>query len=362
MEVCAKTYKWLLPAGWIYGFVVSVRNRLYDFGIMKSRSFPIPVISVGNVAVGGTGKTPHVEYILELLRTSHYPAVLSRGYKRRSKGFVLASKSSTAADIGDEPLQIKTKFPDVLVAVDADRCHGIDLLMVHRTSRHTDVIVLDDAFQHRRVRPGLNIVLVEYGRTRGDHMLPAGRLREPMSGLDRADMVVVTKCPPTLTQADIEATAAHIRLRRGQPLYFSTMEYQQLEPLFCGDERTLESISQYHVLLVTGIAQPTPLLNELKRHTPHVKHLSFGDHHEFSAGDIRRICADFEALPQPRMVVTTEKDAARLTHTAGLTQEVRQNLFLLPIRVRILNNARHAFDNDILHFCNSPIDKEKKEN
>ncbi len=174
-------HKSLLPVSWLYGIVVSVRNRLFDLGILKSRRFDLPVISIGNLAVGGTGKTPHVEYLIRLLKEDYGIAVLSRGYKRRTHGFVIATLTSTASDIGDEPMQVKSKFPSVTVAVDEDRCDGIEKLTSGQNARQVEVVLLDDAFQHRYVKPGLSILLIEYDRLEGDKMLPAGRLREPMS-------------------------------------------------------------------------------------------------------------------------------------------------------------------------------------
>lgn len=189
----------LLPLSWIYGAAVRLRNTLFEVGILKSRAFDIPMISVGNITIGGTGKTPHVEYLVRLLKDRFNVAVLSRGYKRKSRGFVLAGADSTVRDIGDEPYQMKTKFPGITVAVDKDRCHGVDRLTDDNTAEDIDVILLDDAFQHRYVKPGINILLVDYHRLIiYDKLLPAGRLREPLSGKNRADIVIVTKCPKGL--------------------------------------------------------------------------------------------------------------------------------------------------------------------
>ncbi len=196
-----KIYHSLLPLSWIYGLAVRIRNLLFDIGVLKSRAFATPVIAVGNITVGGTGKTPHVEYIVSLLKDEFNVAVLSRGYKRKSKGYVLADKNCTSAAIGDEPYQMYSKFPDILVAVDKNRCHGIDTLCAEKPD--TDVVVLDDAFQHRYVRPGINILLVDYNRMIvHDKLLPAGRLREPQSGKKRADIVIVTNCPADLLPRD----------------------------------------------------------------------------------------------------------------------------------------------------------------
>ena len=194
-----KIYKWLMPLSWLYGLVVRLRNQLFEFGILKSRNFDTPIISVGNITVGGSGKTPHVEYLINLLKDNMKVAVLSRGYKRKSSGYVLADKESTMRDIGDEPYQMKTKFKNIYVAVDKNRCNGIDHILKDKETKDTDVILLDDAYQHRYVKPGINILLTDYHRLIiHDKLLPAGRLREPQSGKKRADIVIITKCPKDL--------------------------------------------------------------------------------------------------------------------------------------------------------------------
>ena len=328
-----------------------MRNMLFDKGVLRSQSFNIPVIAVGNLAVGGTGKTPHVEHLIRLLRDNWCIAVLSRGYKRRTKGFVLAEPASTAADIGDEPRQLKSKFGNLIVAVDADRCHGIRKLMKDSRTRATQAIILDDAFQHRYVKPGLSIVLIEYGRLQGDYMLPAGRLREPMSGLHRADIIVVTKCPDNLSEEEKGIARDVIRQHAEKPVFFSRMVYQDLEPVFCGDSRLLDSVdASTNVLIVSGIAHPQPLVTEVCRRTTLVKHLAYADHHDFSAADIQRINSAFAALPTPRLLITTEKDAARLTSIKGLSDEVRQATWQLPICVDI--DDQEGFDKLITDYLN----------
>ena len=328
-----------------------MRNMLFDKGVLRSQSFNIPVIAVGNLAVGGTGKTPHVEHLIRLLRDNWCIAVLSRGHKRRTKGFVLAEPASTAADIGDEPRQLKSKFGNLIVAVDADRCHGIRKLMKDSRTRATQAIILDDAFQHRYVKPGLSIVLIEYGRLQGDYMLPAGRLREPMSGLRRADIIVVTKCPDNLSEEEKGIGRDVIRQHAEKPVFFSRMVYQDLEPVFCGDSRLLDSVdASTNVLIVSGIAHPQPLVTEVCRRTTLVKHLAYADHHDFSAADIQRINSAFAALPTPRLLITTEKDAARLTSIKGLSDEVRQATWQLPICVDI--DDQEGFDKLITDYLN----------
>lgn len=346
------TNAWLIPFSWLYGAGVWMRNTLFDKGVLRSQSFNIPVIAVGNLAVGGTGKTPHVEHLVRLLRDNWRIAILSRGYKRRTKGFVLASTTSTAADIGDEPRQLKSKFGNITIAVDADRCHGIRKLMKDSRTRATQVIILDDAFQHRYVKPGLSIVLIEYGRLYGDMLLPAGRLREPMSNLRRADIIVVTKCPDILSEEEKASARDKIKRYAEKPVFFSRMVYQDLEPVFCGDSRPLDSISAHtNVLLVTGIAHAEPLADEIRKHTTEIRHLAYGDHHDFSATDISNINTAFAALPTPRMLITTEKDASRLSSIKGLTDEVRQAAWQLPIHTDITNQDQ--FDQMVTNYLNT---------
>jgi tetraacyldisaccharide 4'-kinase len=194
-----KINEWLLPLSWIYGLVVTIRNWMFDIGILKSRAYKVPVISVGNITVGGAGKTPHVEHLVRMLQDKIKVAVLSRGYKRKSKGYQLADGDTSVSDIGDEPYQMMQKFPNIFVAVDKKRRRGIERLTTDEASRNVDVVLLDDAYQHRYVKPGINILLVDYHRLIiYDKMLPAGRLREPMKGKRRADIVIITKCPKDL--------------------------------------------------------------------------------------------------------------------------------------------------------------------
>lgn len=353
-----KIHKSLLPLGWLYGLVVSARNRLFDMGVLHSQTFDMPTISVGNLAVGGTGKTPHVEYLLRLLKDTYHVAVLSRGYKRRTKGFVLASDTSTANDIGDEPAQIKHKFPAVTVAVDANRCEGIQQLT---RQTPTQVVVLDDAFQHRYVCPGLSILLVEHERMYGDRMLPAGRLREPMSGMRRADIIVVSKCPEGMTEDDFEKAAARLPLSGHQQLFFSRMEYQMLVPLFGKEARPLDTLdTDTHVLLLTGIANPAPMHAEIARHTRHITSLTYGDHHAFTPSDINAIRQAFAALPSPAIIITTEKDAARLSAIQGLDDKVRKAIYQLPIQVKFLRNGEEAFNQMVMDYVTRHSGKETK--
>ena len=328
-----KINEWMLPLSWLYGLGVRLRNQLFELGILKSRSFDIPVISVGNITVGGSGKTPHVEYLIRLLKSNSKVAVLSRGYKRKSKGFVLADKDTRMRDIGDEPYQMKTKFPDIHVAVDKSRCHGIDMLTSGEATKDTDVILLDDAFQHRYVKPGINILLVDYHRLIiYDKLLPAGRLREPQKGKSRADIVIITKCPKDLKPMEYRVIIKAMDLYPYQQLYFTSLEYDDLNPVFSGSKRPLGSIGKAENILSSNITQMT-----------------FPDHHQFTAKDIERINATFDAMPSPKMIITTEKDNARLSGMDGLSEDVRRNIYTLPIRVKFIL-GQEEFNNKIIGY------------
>ncbi len=363
-----KINKWLLPLSWVYGLGVKLRNTLFDIGVLKSRTFQIPVIAVGNITVGGSGKTPHVEYLANLLRKDFHVAVLSRGYKRKSKGFIRATEKTTMPEIGDEPFQMKQKFPDVTVAVDKKRCHGIELLT--EKDNRLDAVLLDDAFQHRYVKPGINILLVDYHRLIiYDQLLPAGRLREPLNGKDRADIVIVTKCPKDLKPMEYRVITKAMNLYPYQHLYFTTLEYDQLRPVFNknGGLHSLEDLSDQHVLLLTGIASPEQLEHDLSPIAPHLTPLTFSDHHQFKSKDIQLINDRFAALPSPKVIVTTEKDAARLLTAEGLSDEVRANLYVLPVRIAFMQDQQESFNLQIIGYVrknsrNSILAKGKDDN
>ena len=362
-----KINEWLTPLSWCYGLGVSIRNLLFDMGLRKSRSFKTPVITVGNITVGGTGKTPHVEYLVRLLQDELHVAVLSRGYKRRSKGFLVADEHTTTYDVGDEPFQMKKKFPGVTVAVDRQRVHGI-LQLTNGDNRKSDVdvVVLDDAFQHRQVKPGINILLVDYHRLiTYDRLLPAGRLREPLAAKNRADIVIVTKCPKDLKPMEYRVVTKALNLFPYQQLYFSTLEYDGLKglypeakaaPAITMSQHTQQStpasssLASTNVLLLAGIASPRQMIEDLTPLAKSLTPLTFSDHHDFSARDVRRINTAFEALPKPRLIITTEKDGARLTCIEGLSDEVRRHLYVLPIHIRFLLDQQKDFDNGILEY------------
>ena len=345
--------EWLIPLSWLYGIGVGFRNQLFNIGLLKQHDYDIPIISVGNITVGGAGKTPHVEYLIRLLKDKVKVAVLSRGYKRKTHGYVLANDSSTVTDIGDEPYQIKQKYQDVHIAVDKKRVDGIAHITGDAETNDTDVILLDDAFQHRYVKPGINILLVDYHRLIiYDKLLPAGRLREPQSGKNRADIVIITKCPKDLKPMEFRVLTKAMNLYPYQSLYFTTIEYESLTPLFAKEKSTIEkeALEDKHVMLITGIASPKQIIIDLKPHVKEMTTLAFSDHHQFKSKDIMKINETFNAIKGEKIIVTTEKDATRLEQLEGLCEEVKQNLYVLPIKVKFMINQEEEFNDKIIDY------------
>lgn len=349
-----KIHKWLYPASWIYGAGVWLRNKLFDWGYYQEKSFNLPVICVGNITVGGTGKTPHTEYLIKLLQKQGQVAVLSRGYKRKSKGFVLAKPDTPVFTIGDEPYQMKQKYPAIHMAVDSDRCHGIEQLCRKNVTPQPDVILLDDAYQHRYVKAGLNILLVDYHRMiTDDTLLPAGRMREHESGKYRAHIVIVTKCPGNLTPWDYRDLTNRLDLQAFQQLYFTTLRYGKLRPLFNGGkEYPMQNIhSAVHILLLTGIASPKQLERDLSTVNQNIHPMAFGDHHNFSPTDMTEISQRFHQLPEgKRMIITTEKDAVRLMAHPHLPEAIKPYLYVLPIEVAFLQGQQDSFNQNIMDY------------
>ena len=343
----------LAPLTFIYRMATGVRNKLFDWRILTSEEFDIPVISVGNITVGGTGKTPHTEYLIRLLKEQYKTALLSRGYKRKAKGFQLATSQSTARQIGDEPYQVKKKFPDIHVAVDADRRHGIHKLCKENASKDVEVVLLDDAFQHRYVTPGVNIVLMDYSRpVHEDSLLPTGTLREPSSSLHRAHVIIVTKCPKDIKPIDFRIVTKHLGLRPYQRLYFTTFKYGDLSVFNAPHQkRALTTLSEdTHIVLLTGIASAAPLVKTLHEYTEHITHLEYGDHHNFTRSELHHIATTFTKTKAPdKILITTEKDAARLT-SYPLDEVVSSNLYVLPIEVEFLQGQQEQFNKYILDY------------
>jgi tetraacyldisaccharide 4'-kinase len=296
----------LLPFSLIYGAAVALRNAAYNTGLFRSHKFDIPVISIGNLAVGGAGKSPIAEYLIRLLKNRYKVAVLSRGYGRKTTGFIKLDVNTPVNDSGDEPLQFKHKFPAVTVAVCERRAQGIEQLKTFN-----DVIILDDAYQHRSVKAGLNLLLFDYNNIfNPQFLLPAGDLREPLSGRSRADILIITKTPSVFFEVDQETAIKRIRPYPHQELFFSYLEYGDLTSLDGKHTIPLSEIRETGIILLTGIANPVTLLNELKHHTSDIIHYNYPDHHNFSRKNIIKIAS--VAAVKKKLIITTEKDAQRL--------------------------------------------------
>ena len=344
----------LYPFSLFYGVVMGLRNQLYDQRYFKASNFSIPVINIGNLTVGGTGKTPHVEYVLSLLRNKKV-ATLSRGYKRATKGFVLADQNASAATLGDEPFQYYQDFPGVRVAVSENRAVGIKRLLEHQPD--LEVIVLDDAFQHRSIVPSLNILLTDYYRLfYKDLVLPAGRLREFPIGAGRADIIVVTKCPGKVgasQQATIKQ-AINKAANKKLPVFFTKYEYGN--PISCGPNKPVTT----KILLVTAIANPQPLEKYLNEQGFTILHqYQFADHYSYTANDVKKIYSDWQryARNQEVVIFTTRKDATKLWQPEFISIWQQAPLFIIPVKVTFLENQA-GFDSLIL---NHVADRSKPE-
>jgi len=302
--------KILYPFSFLYGEIIAIRNIFYNKGILKSTSFSIPIVVVGNLTVGGTGKTPLVEYLVRLLQNSNKIAILSRGYKRNSKGFIIAGEKSNANKIGDEPFQYYKKFKNIIVAVDADRVNGIKQLS--NLVNKPDIVLLDDAFQHRKVEAGINILLTSYKDLYvDDKMLPTGNLREKIKGAGRAQLVVVTKCPPQLSESEQFKITKKLNIENHQTVFFSFIKYSTT---IIGKEKLIEihDLSEYKIILVTGIANTDPLVNFLNEKQLDYQHLKFADHYHFSESDKQKIETTFNNIESDKKIIlTTEKDYVR---------------------------------------------------
>lgn len=330
--------KILFPFSWLYAGIIYLRNKFYDWGWFFSKDYDFPVICVGNLSVGGTGKTPMIEYLIRFLKEDYKIATLSRGYKRKTSGYHLLSGKETDEEVGDEPLQFKTKFPDIQVAVDANRQNGIAQLRQNKPQ--PQVILLDDAFQHRKVNPNLSILLTSYDHIYPkDMMLPAGNLREPKSGAERADVIVVTKCPKDLSVKRRKEIEQKIDPQKEQTVYFSYIDYANF--VTNGKEQfALDKLENFS--LVTGIAKPQPLVDFLRTKTHNFQHYKFLDHHNFSVKEV-------EKLSSERLVLTTEKDFMRLKDKLPLDR-----LYYLPIQHKFLFDEE-GFEKIVLKHLHSKL-------
>ncbi len=345
----------LLPLSFIYGSIIAIRNKLFDYGILKTHEFRIPIISIGNITVGGTGKTPHVEFLVDLLKEQFKIAVLSRGYKRKSKGFVLADENATCGKIGDEPKQIKKKFPAVNVAVMADRVKGINKLC--NLFPDLEILLLDDAFQHRHVKPGLSILLINYNMPLGeDHLLPYGNLRENPIQRKRANIIIVTKTPKNLKPIDQRIIYKKLNIYPYQNLYFTTIEYGALKPVFNtkqGNIKLTESSPKQfeHIIIVSGIANTQLLTEYLKEFAEKTSHLKYPDHYNFKAKDLKKITDTYtNSNSKNKIIITTEKDAMRLCELRLENKDLINHLYYLPMKVKFLHDEKENFSNLIVDY------------
>jgi tetraacyldisaccharide 4'-kinase len=336
-----KYLRWLLlPFSLLYGLVVIIRNWLYDGGLLKSRQFGIPVICVGNLDVGGAGKSPMTEYLIGLFKDHYQLATLSRGYGRATKGYLTATATATAIEVGDEPAQFKHKFPDVTVAVCESRAEGIQ----HLQKGHK-LIILDDAYQHRAVKASFNILLFDHGRLSDPHLLlPAGNLREPFSGRWRADILVVSKCPAELSADGRTAIAERLEPLPWQNVFFTTIDYKPLRDMQ-GKAADIQPDGDTTVFLLTGIANPSPLLVHIRSYTAHIIHHNYPDHHRFSLKNITKLADEFEACPsQKKLIITTEKDEQRLLEHELTPVVSKLPILVAPIGTRFLSDGQPEFD------------------
>ncbi|WP_207494134.1 tetraacyldisaccharide 4'-kinase [Aridibaculum aurantiacum] len=335
----------LFPFSLLYGLVIVIRNFLFDKNILKSTRFNMPIINVGNLAVGGTGKSPMVEYLLRLLQNEFKVATLSRGYKRKTKGYVLAHAGTTALEIGDEPMQFHEKFPGVAVAVGEERIVAIPQLLHDKPG--TQVIILDDAFQHRSITAGLNIMLTDYNNlfTR-DMFLPTGDLRDQRSSYKRADVIVVTKCPQDLSIEERNSLVKEINPLKHQKVFFTTIAYDIPYHIITKEQRSIKAEDE--ILLVCGIANPKPLKQYLVTHAHTYYEQTYGDHHIFTIDDLKEIRSKLEQLNNHKFIITTEKDATRLAKFRN--ELIDMPLFVLPVRHQFLFGEGTAFDKVVHTF------------
>ncbi len=336
----------LLPFALLYGFIIIIRNWLFDKNYLHSAEFNFPLICVGNLAVGGTGKSPMVEYLVGLLEPFYAVATLSRGYKRKTQGYALADENTTALEIGDEPMQFHKKFPDIAVAVGESRIEAIPQLLHDKPE--TEVIILDDAFQHRAIKAGLNILLTEYNDIfTNDFFLPTGDLRDAQSSYKRAQIIIVTKCPPYLGEVEKKSIIKDINSLPHQKIFFTAIEYGRPYHIFSEKQRFVTTEDE--ILLVCGIANPKPLKQYLSEHAYTYYQQDYSDHHIFSIDDLKDIREKFEGIQsEQKFILTTEKDAVRLIK---FNEQLRDlPLYVLPIRHNFLFEEGYAFDETVIHF------------
>ncbi len=331
----------LVPLSWIYRTVVSVRHKLFDAGILKSRKFDIPIICIGNITVGGTGKTPFAEMLIGHFRQSHKVALLSRGYGRKTKGYLEVQTTTPSSRSGDEPKQIKLKYPDTVVVVCERRAQGIDT--IRRNHPDVDLIIMDDGFQHRKVEAKINIVLVDYTRPlHEDHMLPWGRLRDLPSQLHRAHFVCMTKCPASMNALQQRISRKELSLYPYQCLFFTRVVCGALHPIFPQDAPGTVTAGT-RVSAMAAIGNPSSFVSGLKNRYDVVDTILYNDHHRYRVSDLARMERALEAAPAGTVIVTTEKDAVKLTSSRKIPVEIRSRLYFMPIHISFVDNSKEDF-------------------
>lgn len=341
-----KIIAWLcFPITMWYAIVVIIRNIAFATGILKQEVPKVTTIGVGNLTTGGSGKTPHIEHLLEMLGREHKSALLSRGYRRKTKGYVLATpEQRDAQHIGDEPSMIKQKFPHVEVAVCEKRVLGVNKLI--KKNPQIKLIVMDDVYQHRYIKPTINILLTEYHRPYcSDSILPFGNLREFKSGRDRAGIIVVTKSPKVINPIERYNLTTALKIYPYQKVYFSYYEYGNLVSLHDRSERSLNEIRE--AVVVTGIAHPEPLLEHVNEIGCKVTHMRYKDHHNYSQGDYKKIAQALKQAGDGAVVITTEKDSVKIKEALGSEELANIPIYYIPIKVCFHNNNEHSFDKTI---------------
>ncbi|TRX72625.1 tetraacyldisaccharide 4'-kinase [Carboxylicivirga sp. M1479] len=337
-----KIRKLLFPFTWLYSAITSLRNLLFDLGFLRSHSYATPIISVGNITVGGTGKTPLSEYIIRLFKENYKICLLSRGYKRQTKGALIANNSSTASTIGDEPFQIMSKFPEINVCVAEKRVEGMEMIL---KNTNTNLVLMDDAYQHRHVKPGLSLLVIDYNRPLWkDCPFPAGDLRETRAGKKRAHIIVVNKCPLSLSEDERAYWLKKIKAKAHQQVYFTSINYGLPTP-FLNDNK-ISFPGGLPILALAGIAQPQGFFNHLDKNFKVKEKLSYADHHHFSDDELSNI-SEKVLSDEIKALVTTEKDAVRLSK---LPQDVLEKCWYIPIQLKVLFNEEEQFDNTIRNY------------
>jgi len=347
--------RWLLlPFALLYGLIVVIRNGLYDLNIFKSTNFDFPIVAVGNLSAGGTGKTPHVEYLIKLLREEFNVAILSRGYKRKTNGYRLANENSDVKEIGDEPRIYKVKYPEIPVAVGENRSLAIPQLLTDAPM--TNVVLLDDAFQHRQINPGLSVLLTDYNnRFTNDYLLPVGYLREFTNARKRAEIMVVTKCPPSLTKLQKDEIIAELKPLDNQKVYFSYLKYATPYRLFYPNQKLIID-DHIDVILLTGIANPKPLVAYLKDKVNSLILHDYSDHHLFSERDMEQLKKTYDNYaPTNKIIVTTEKDATRLELHAEWLHKSKLPIYCMPVEVDFNESDKRQFNKQITSYITSNL-------